>query len=122
MSQVNNILDWCNSHIALVKILKINFDEFVLHEVPKIETYFAQRNMITEASIEFNNTVDKFMFMLGMMAPINFLKVLFYKNMCLKQMVTNVITVKKHNTYQLQYIIDTLGESTCSHLIHLHLK
>lgn len=120
MNQINSILVWCDTHISIVKVLKKNFDEFVQVQVPKIHEFYTQRQQIAQVSEDTSKAIDELMFMLGMLGPNNFLQIVSHQIARLKLMASHVIALKSYNNFQMQHIVEQLGEGGCARLRRLH--
>ena len=119
LNQINTILDWCDTHVAMVKLLRQNFDDFIKNEVPKIEKFYANRESVLQSSYKMLKAIDWCLFSLGMMGPSNFLQLISFQIARLKRMASHVVAQKSHNQAQMQYIADQLGNVACARLTNL---
>jgi len=119
LNQINTILDWCDTHVAMVNLLRQNFDDFIKTEVPKIETFYANRESVFQTSSKIRKAIDWCLFSLGMLGPSNVLQLISFQIARLKRMASHVVALKNQNQAQMQYIADQLGNVACARLTHL---
>ncbi len=107
---IDNIVTWCDKHIHLVSLLKCNFKTFISTEVPHVEANFNEIQNVEANTTCVTKLLDKYLFILAMMAPTSIYNLMVEKINSLKVVVNNYISMKNNNDTQLQYIMSRLDD------------
>ena len=116
-SQAHQILEWCDRHLMLVKLLNKNFQNLLQEEVPRIKTYVEDLEKLENVNAEVTSAVDKSMFQLAMNAFTPMFSLIHHKLDELKRTISYLCFLRNSNNIKMDRFVALVGEDV---LFDLH--
>lgn len=112
----NNIIKWCDKYLYMLNTLKSNYNEFVAHEIPHMESNYDDISKIESNVVCVNKIIDKYFFILGMISPSSIYNLIEDKIFDLKNCIHNLVNIKHYNDHQLNNIVNKIDPKLISYL------
>lgn len=115
-TQSQLILDWCERHLFLVKLLGRNMRILIDEELPRIRSYIEDLETMEKTNTEMQKVIDKSAFDIAMLSSTSVFTLVQSKIEDLKKSITYFCFLKNSNNIKLDRFIAKVGDNAIREL------